>query len=200
MTAGDKEVDYSELETWSDEELVAQILKRRDRKLQSALYDRYINRVYYKCLSITNDAAISRDYAHDIFIKVFTKLSSFKGRSQFSFWIHAITYNHCIRALQRSRKMVYSGEVDEDISQVDDRDWILEMDPREEQLKLLPQALKSIDTEDRLILMMKYQDGYSIDLICKHFDIASSAAKMRLMRARKKLKQALLHLIKTTSQ
>ena len=61
---GNDELSSSNL---SDEEIVERLKVKKDRSFQSELYDRYIDRVFFKCLSITNDSSLARDFAHDIF-------------------------------------------------------------------------------------------------------------------------------------
>ena len=192
---GNDELSSSNL---SDEEIVERLKVKKDRSLQSELYDRYIDRVFFKCLSITNDSSLARDFAHDIFIKIFTNLHQFKGKSRLSLWIHSITYHHCIRQLQRQGKIVYSDEIESDEISINSAEELFIGEELKDQVKLLEQAMKQLGVEDRLLLLMKYQDDYSVEQICAQLQLNSSAVKMRLMRARNKLKHELNILIKNT--
>lgn len=192
--------DKISLGVLSDEEIAERLKGKKDRALQSELYDRYIDKVYFKCLSITNDSALARDFAHDIFIKIFTNLHQFKGRAKLSLWIHSITYHHCIRQLQRQGKIIYSDEVDSNQVSVNVAEELFNQEDEKEKLKYLNLAMKQLNVEDRLILLMKYQDDFSIEQICLQLKMNSSAVKMRLMRARTKLKYELNRIIKENPQ
>ena len=50
--------------------------------LFSVLYDRYIDRVYGKVISMVNDIDESKDVAHDIFMKVYLNLSTLTFNAQ----------------------------------------------------------------------------------------------------------------------
>ncbi|MCB0686134.1 MAG: sigma-70 family RNA polymerase sigma factor [Saprospiraceae bacterium] len=187
-------------EELSDEEIAERLKLKKDRSLQSELYDRYINKVYFKCLSITNDSALARDFAHDIFIKIFTNLHQFKGKAKLSLWIHSITYHHCIRQLQRKGKIIYSDEVETDEVSINIAEELFTREELRDKIKILGEAMKLLNVEDRLLLLMKYQDDYCIEQICAQLNLAPSAVKMRLMRARNKLKNELNTLFKNISQ
>ena len=48
-------------------------------------------------------------------------------------------------------------------------------------------SLNQIDPDDKMILLMKYQDDFSIADIQKGLDLGESAVKMRLKRAKQRL-------------
>ena len=53
-------------------------------------------------------------------------------------------------------------------------------------------ALQEISHEERTILLMKYQDNFSIRDIADTFGLTESAVKMRLKRTKEKLKKRYL--------
>ena len=75
-----------------------------DTQLFESIYDKYSDLVYRKCLSIVSSSDEAKDLTHDIFIKVFMKLKTFRGASKFSTWLYSITYNHCINYISRNPK------------------------------------------------------------------------------------------------
>ena len=60
----------------------------------------------------------------------------------------------------------------------------------------LKAALEEVDPKDKMILLMKYQDGISIKDIMDQLNISESAVKMRLSRARKRVKSIIVELEK----
>jgi len=173
--------------TISDEELVQKIAKSNDTHLFGLLYDRYASVVYNKCLGFLTSKEEAQDLTHDIFVKLFVKLKTFKGESKFSTWMYAFTYNHCINHLNREikgNKNTYSvpDEIeDEIIDEIADKQ-ILEM-----KAEKLNQSLQLISPKDKALLLMKYQDDASIKEIADLHEIGESAVKMRLNRAKSSL-------------
>ena len=86
-----------------DSELISKIIAKNDTHLFAILYDRYAEKVYGKCLSFSKSAEEAQDLTHDIFIKLFLKLRTFKGESKFSTWLYSFTYNFCLNYIQKSK-------------------------------------------------------------------------------------------------
>jgi len=171
----------------SDEDLVRQVLGG-EKQLLEVLYERYASKIYYKCLSITKDKHTSKDLSHDIIIKIFTSLDRFQGKSDFSFWVYAITNNHCLSHIKKNSRRK-TNELDDTSEQVeDDSDEILQNTIlKNMKLDQLEEVLGDLDPKDRLILMMRYQDGTSVKKMADTLKIGESAVKMRLKRSRDKL-------------
>ncbi|WP_439153253.1 RNA polymerase sigma factor [Winogradskyella sp.] len=86
----------------TDEALVEAITKTNDTMLFEVLYDRYESMVYNKCYGFANGIDKAKDLTQDVFLRVFIKLGSFKGKSKFSTWLYAFTYNHCVNYVTRN--------------------------------------------------------------------------------------------------
>ncbi|MCB0836080.1 MAG: sigma-70 family RNA polymerase sigma factor [Bacteroidetes bacterium] len=170
----------------SDEVLIEAITQKGETELFGILYDRYSNKVYRKCLSFVKDESAAQDMVQDVLLKVFTQLGKFQGKSRFSTWLYAITYNYCVEYYRKNNKYAMV-DIDEgpDIS-VDDDDEKELLKMRAEQLKW---ALDQVAPEDKMILLLKYQDDTPIKEIMDTLDISESAVKMRLARARQRVKQ-----------
>lgn len=172
------------IEEISDIELIQEITKTNNTHLFGVLYDRYSNIVYNKCLSFIGSKEEAQDLTHDIFVKLFVKLKSFKGDSKFSTWLYTFVYNHCINYLQREvkgNKNTFSFEYeikDEPIEEISDS-VIFEMKAQK-----LKQSLSLIRPDERAFLLLKYQDDLTIKELATLYEIGESAVKMRLNRAK----------------
>jgi len=173
----------------SDEELLEYLNTGRHREVLNELYDRYEKRIYYKCISMLKDSEEARDLSHDIFITIFTKLDQFKGRSPLSLWIHTISVNSCLRYIEKKKRIqVISQEADDaELISDDSLDQINEKQMLEIQLQDLEKLLSEIKEEERLMIIMKYNDGLSIKEICSILQLGESAVKMKLKRSRDRL-------------
>lgn len=173
----------------SDEDLVQAIVSSNDALLFEVLYDRYSHVVYNKCYGFSKGQQEAEDLTQDVFLKLFVKLRSFKGNSKFSTWLYAFTYNHCVNYVTRSTaKKIEKKSVDSETIEhtlydpsTDDKD-ISQL--RVDKLKV---ALEKISPDEKMILLLKYQDSMSINELKDILDIGESAVKMRLKRAKEKL-------------
>ncbi len=177
----------------SDEELVRKIVEKNDTHLFAALYDRYARIIYNKCYSFSKNREEAQDLTHDVFVRLFIKLRTFRGKSKFSTWLYSFTYNFCVNYVRRNsakknEKIILVTDVikDEDtnIDEINDASLF------ELKSDKLAKALKIIDAPDKMILLMKYQDEMSIKDIQLALDLGKSATKMRLKRARERAVKA----------
>lgn len=149
------------------------------------LYDRYAEKVYHKCISFVKDVDLAQDLAHDVFLKTFLNLSKFEGKSKFSTWLYSLTYNFCIDYLRKNNKtMVNSDEVLVNIP--DDDDEKNEKELLSIASERLQHVLELIPADDKMILLMKYQDDLSVKEIQGALELSESAVKMRVKRAKAK--------------
>jgi len=179
--------DYKKI---SDEDLIVLIMENNRSDLFNILYDRYADKVYRKCISFVKDPDIAKDMVQDVLLKVFTKLNKFKGKSRFSTWLYAITYNYCVEYYRKNSRysMTDIDEGPEFPDKGDDNDTEF-LGERVERLK---KAMERIAPDDKVILTMKYQEEGSIKDLMEHLDISESAVKMRLARARKRVRQLIV--------
>jgi len=173
----------------SDEDLVEAIVNTNNTLLFETLYDRYAGLVYNKCYGFAKDGDEAKDLTQDVFLKLFVKLASFKGKSKFSTWLYAFTYNHCVNYVTRNTaKKFEKRSVDykdiENLSDDYDEDDPSFLNMKVEKLKV---ALELISPEEKMILLLKYQDYLSIKEIESTLGIGESAVKMRIKRAKDKL-------------
>lgn len=169
----------------SDEELIEKYLATQSSLYFDQLYNRYINKVYSKCISLLKDEARAEDAAQEIFLKIFMNLGRFSGKSKFSTWVYSISYNYCIDTIRKSKKnlQLFSSEEAEGQDVIDDIDdsAILEMEI--DRLKIV---LDELPVDDKAVLIMKYQQDLSIKEIAEIIDKSESAVKMKLKRAKHK--------------
>ena len=67
------------------------------------LYDSHRKRVYSVCLRMVKNSADAEDLTQQAFLQVFRKLSTFRGESGFSTWLHRVTINVVLRHLRRKK-------------------------------------------------------------------------------------------------
>jgi RNA polymerase sigma factor (sigma-70 family) len=172
--------------TLTDEEMIRQYLISKPNQCFEILYNRYVTKIYRRCLSMTKDSDKAEDFTHDIFIKAFGKLDDFQERSTFSTWLYAIAYNYCSDQLRLSKRfttITISSHLEQYMTESQEGRLY------EEALQLVRQALNRLSSNERTVLKLKYEEGMSIDEIAKLYNLKISAVKMRLKRGRERMHQ-----------
>lgn len=138
------------------------------------------------------------DVAQQVFIKAYFSLRRFDLRSAFGTWLYKITVNECWDYLRkkRVRRLVYEADLSEEqIQQLDaitDRPGgserpVEDAARRAENRDLLERLLGELDEQDRLMLLMKEVEGFSVEEIGAVLNLNVNTVKVRLFRARGKL-------------
>jgi len=168
---------------FSDKELILLITEKGEIDAFGALYDRYIKVIFNKVLITFGHFQDSEDITHDIFLKIFLRLKTFKGEAAFSSWVYSVTNHHIIDVIRAAKnKNRYDHETDmSSFPEEPDDEQILMIDSSK-----LMRIMEQLDEEDRMILMLKYHDEMSLKQIMEVFKIKESAAKMRVRRAKNK--------------
>ncbi|PKH49294.1 RNA polymerase subunit sigma-70 [Tenacibaculum sp. Bg11-29] len=171
----------------TDEDLVFEIIRTNDRELFALLYERFYRLVYNKCYGFSKNKHEAEDLMHDVFIRLFFKLKTFKGSSKFSVWLYSFTYNFCVNYVNRNsykkkqKITVITDRIKDNNDEVND---ITFFELKSEKLK---KALAIIPVSEKNILLMKYQKDMSINDISEILALGHSAVKMRIKRAKQKV-------------
>jgi RNA polymerase sigma-70 factor (ECF subfamily) len=138
------------------------------------------------------------DVAQQVFIKAYFSLGRFDLRSAFGTWLYKIAVNECWDYLRkkRVRRLVYEADLSEEqVRQLDatpDHAGVVEK-PRQdagrraEQRELLERLLGELGERDRLMLVLKEVEGFSVEEIGELMDLNVNTVKVRLFRARGRL-------------
>ncbi len=171
----------------SDEEIVSLYVESQSNSYFEEIYERYSNKVYRKCYSFTYNQEKAEDYTHDIFLKLIVKIGTFKETAKFSTWLYSITYNYCMDQIKVNKKQKeVSFDENFDLAEVQESD--LDSIQSED----LKRSMSKIPSDEKALLLMKYQDDFSIKEIAEMLNISESAVKMRLLRSKDKLKKIYL--------
>src|SRR5437870_2645166 len=91
---------------------VIQACRQGDRAAFRLLYERYKDTVFSMALySLSGDRASAEDVTQEVFLKVFTRISQFRGNSGFETWLYRLVANTCVDEHRRRRRLVV-GPVD----------------------------------------------------------------------------------------
>jgi RNA polymerase sigma-70 factor (ECF subfamily) len=182
----------------SDSKLLAAV-RRGDEAAVRKLVDTYSPRLYNLALRILRSPQDAEDALQETFITALDKLEQFDGRAEFSTWIYRIAVNASLMALRKKRsrrRKEESIEVPEfeDIRSRELVDW--NSDPAHELLKtemrgVMETAIDKLPAKYRVVFVLRDLEGLSIEETSKTLGISAANVKVRLMRARLFLREAL---------
>lgn len=175
----------------SDQEVVERFMDTQKPRYFDALYDRYSSKVFSKCLAILRDRGMAEDATQDIFTRIFTKLSTFNVEAKFSTWIYAITYNYCIDLVRKQKRLPVDSNDEMGNLNIPTEDSNADKFFLEAEFARIKVAMDKLPVDDREVLMMKYKEDMSIKDICEVLDKSESAIKMKILRAKQKVRDHL---------
>lgn len=173
-------------EDLSDEAIIQQVLDG-DTELFSELVRRHGRRVYRVGLSWFKDHDEAEDLVQEVFVKAYTKLSTFRGGAQFSTWLLRIAYNTATTG--KARRRVHE-EFDAE-SAVDAGPGIEEGLLATEKALLVRESLKSLSPEQAICVELCFFQDQSYAEIAKITGYPVNTIKSHVFRAKRMLRERL---------
>lgn len=171
----------------TDEQLAAVAAREgSDGPAFQCLLGRFRQRVWRICFRLMGNETDTNDAAQEVFVQLFLNRGKFEGRSKYSTWVHGISVRTCLM-LRRSRGRRRKYEITDPEEHHTTGAESKQNDP-EIALDLMS-MLETLNENDRAMLILKHAEGYSYEELADMFSLSVSACKMRLSRAKDKLKQ-----------
>lgn len=142
----------------------------------SALVRRMRERLWRVSFSILRSAADSEDAMQEALFRAWKNVNSLRDKSLFETWLTRILINECRRLIQRRPD---SAQIPESLP------------APEAENPGLSRAIASLKMDLRIPIILHYIEGYSVKETASIMRITQSGVKARLMRARKKIKEAI---------
>lgn len=154
----------------------------------ACLLDRYSRQVHSLILRVVRNREDAEELAQDVFVKVYRKLSSFKGDSSFSTWVYRIAYNTAISET-RKKKYEFLAIEEATIDNVSEEEVAeaLGRSDTSEQMNRLDAALAKLPPDERGIILLFYIEDKTIDDMAQITGLTPANIKVKLHRIRKKL-------------
>lgn len=177
----------------TEDELIKACIDNNSRA-QKTLFETYSPRLMGVCMRYAEDRDAAQDMLQDGFIKIFQKLSAYKGSGSFGGWAHRTMVNTCLDAIRKNSKFKYAVDIEdaEHLVQIKETAY---SDIRTKELLKLIQALPE---GYKVVFNMFAIEGYGHKEIAEELDIAENTSKSQYRKARLWLQRELkaLDLIK----
>jgi RNA polymerase sigma-70 factor, ECF subfamily len=165
--------------------------KSGDEAAWTELVEATYRDVYSLCLRILRDPDDAVEATQDAYLKAWRGLKGFRGDARFSTWLYRVASNAAISKL-RSRKRRREREVgDEALALLESPGGTEERASVLLDVQRLERALRVLPEHYRAAIVLRDVYGMSIEEIAEKLGISETAAKVRVHRGRKKLKEML---------
>jgi len=115
------------------------------------IYAQYSPQIYRVCMGYINDKEQAKDLVQETFISVWKNLSGFRNESKISTWIFRIATNNCLRALEKSKR-VMTTELPFHLPDQPHEET------QEEKLAFLYNCIAELEETDRIIISLVLED------------------------------------------
>ena len=168
--------------------------KQGDGEAFEALYNLHKRRVYSLCLRMTANTAAAEDLTQEAFLQLFRKISTFRGESAFSTWLHRMAVNVVLMQLRKKGLPVVALEETMETEEEGPR-----KEPGAEDLNLagsidrmqLQQSIGALPPGYRMIFLLHDVEGYEHNEIAEMVGCSIGNSKSQLHKARMKLREFL---------
>ncbi len=173
----------------ADIEIISRVLKG-EQNAYAELVNRYQSYVFTLTMRFTKNREDAEELSQDIFVKAYRSLADFRGASKFSTWLYTIVNTTCITFLRKKRLQVQSLDNEKVFESVENHDSGFNANQVEQKSKanMVNQAIGMLSTDDSEILTLFYKAEQSLDEIAQVLGLETNTVKVRLHRARQRLK------------
>jgi len=142
------------------------------------IYSKHSPKIYRVCMGYFNDPDQAKDITQETFIAVWKNLASFRNQSQISTWIFRIATNNCLRALERSKRIV-TTELPLNLPAVHE-------ETQEEKLAFLYKCINELEETERIIISLVLEDLPQAE-IAEIIGLTPNNTRVRIHRIKEKL-------------
>ncbi len=165
-----------------------------DKEAFEELVRRHQHRVFAVASGILRRREDVEDIAQQVFVKAYFSLKRFDQRAAFSTWLYKITVNECWDLLRKKkvRPLVYEADLSEEQARMieaseEKGSTAPDISERLEARQQVERLLEGLDERDRLMLILKEVEGFSIEEIAEVLELNANTVKVRLFRARRRI-------------
>ncbi len=173
----------------TDSEIISKVLQGEQGQF-ALLVGRYQQYVFTLSLRFTDNREDAEEIAQDIFVKAYRSLADFRGDSKFSTWLYTIVRTSCITHLRKKRLDTISIDNDRMVIQLENHESGFRANAVEQKSRhiLVNQAIRLLTPDDAQLITLFYKAEQSLEEIGLILGIGPNTAKVKLHRARQRLK------------
>ena len=162
--------------------------RRREPRAQRELYDKLAPAMLAVCQRYMKDREAAKDVMQDGFVRLFDKISSYKGDGSFEGWARKLFVNTALMQLRRNDALKFSDNIEDSQAMQMTHSNTLEKMGADEILELV----NSMPDGFRTVFNLYVIEGYSHEEIAGMLSISEGGSRSQLSHARAWLRKKLL--------
>ena len=156
-----------------------------------AFHDRYSTRISRWVWRLMGTDWEHADIVQQVFVSIFEALPSLKNTDALNAWVDSVTIKTTRYELRKRRARRALFFVRRDDNPDEPRD---EASPfKQHHVKHFYKIVNAMPTDDRIVFILRYLEGYTIEQIASVGNYSTSTAKRRLKRAKAIFEKSALH-------
>lgn len=169
----------------NDEALMSRLQDHNDMSALTLLYERYSTRILGFLFKLfKGDEQKAQDYLQDVFLKVQEKKNQFDTSKKFYTWIFTIANNMA----KTSFRETIATDIDQNSEPI--IEWTTQDQIEKTEIKEFLQAsVEKLDINHKTVILLRYNQGFSIKEISEVTAISEGTVKSRLFYATKKMSE-----------
>ncbi len=174
----------------SDIEIISAVLNG-NQQAYAQIVQRHQTFVFSLVLRYIKSREDAEEVAQDVFVKAYKALADFKGASKFSTWLYTIVTTTCISFLRKKRLETHSLDNEKVFEIIENKDSGMTANQVEQKsrIAMVNNAISLLNSDDAGIVTLFYKGEQTLDEIAKILGIEANTVKVRLHRARTRLKE-----------
>jgi RNA polymerase sigma factor (sigma-70 family) len=181
----------------TDIELINQSLAG-NQAAYADLVKRHQRFVFTLAMRFSKSREDAEEITQDCFVKAYRSLAQFQGGSKFSTWLYSIVYTTAMTFLRKKRVDTTSIDNEDTYIQLENKSSGLENNLAENKSRsfYVNQAIEQLLPDDAAIITLFYKGEQSLEEIALAMNMETNTVKVKLFRARQRLKDKLEHNLK----
>jgi RNA polymerase sigma-70 factor (ECF subfamily) len=183
-----------------DEEIVA-LCQQGQGEVFEILVRRYMEKAFRIAFDFTHNTEEAKDLSQDAFLRAFTRIKQFDGRSSFYTWFYRLVVNICLDYTRRKGRVIWERLEKEgesgtepvelvDTSALPDEEAIAGEAKRKADL-----TLEAMPNKQRTAFLLRNHQGLSIPDVARVMKTTEGTVRVYLHRAVAALRQSLLEFV-----
>jgi RNA polymerase sigma-70 factor (ECF subfamily) len=193
-------MNHTAQEELRDEEIVA-LCQQGQTEVFELLVRKYMEKAFRIALDFTHDTEQAKDLSQDAFLRAFSRIKQFDGRSSFYTWFYRLVVNLCLDYTRRKGRVIWErleGEEDgaperaelADSSSLPDEEAMAGEAKRKVDL-----TLEAMPNKQRTAFLLRNHQGLSIPDIAKVLKTTEGTVRVYLHRAVAALRHSLVEFV-----
>ncbi len=167
----------------TEKDLIA-ACKRKDRKAQKLLYERFSPLMLGVCRRYVKDPMEAEDVLVEGFFKVLTKIDMYNAEGSFEGWIRRILINECLMHLRKNNQLRHAEEIDPNLHYVEEPTVVDELSAAE-----ILALLDELPPGYRTVFNLYVVEGYKHREIADELGISINTSKSQLILAKQRMEE-----------